>query len=157
MKSRKLFSILLLVAVIALMFVTPVFALDGAPPVDAPAFDMVAISQALQAFVLAVAVPVAGFLSRWMLAQGNFAKSQLTEKQIWVFDTFLKTLIYAAEQINLKGEIINKFDWVQVRADEWLNKYQIDMDFEELRARIEAIVAQELNMHKILPDSPLAG
>ena len=153
---KKIVPVLLLVAVIALVFVTPAFALDGAPPVDAPVFDMAAISQALQALVLAVAVPVAGFLARWMLAQGSFAKAQLTEQQLWVFDAFLKTLVYAAEQINLKGEIFNKFDWVQERADEWLTKYQIDMDFDELRARIEAIVAQELNLHKILPDSPLA-
>ena len=153
---KKIVPVLLLVAVITLVFTTPAFALDGAPPVDAPVFDMAAISQALQALVLAVAVPVAGFLARWMLAQGSFAKAQLTEQQLWVFDAFLKTLVYAAEQINLKGEIFNKFDWVQERADEWLTKYQIDMDFDELRARIEAIVAQELNLHKILPDSPLA-
>ncbi len=153
---KKIVPVLLLVAVIALMFATPVFALDGAPPVEKPVFDMVAISQALQALVLAVVVPLAGFAARWLLAQGNFAKSQLTEQQLWVFDTFLKTLVYAAEQINLKGEIFNKFDWVQERADEWLTKYQIDMDFDELRARIEAIVAQELNMHKILPE-PAAG
>ncbi len=153
---KKIVPVLLLVAVIALVFVTPAFALDGAPPVAAPVFDMAAISQALQALVLAVVVPLAGFAARWLKAQGNFAKAQLTEQQLWVFDAFLKTLVYAAEQINLKGEIFDKFEWVQERADEWLTKYQIDMDFGELRARIEAIVAQELNMHKILPDSPFA-
>ena len=151
---KKIVPVLLLVALIAIIFVTPAFALDGAPPVDAPVFDMGAISQALQALVLAVAVPVAGFAARWLLAQGNFAKSQLTEQQLWVFDAFLKTLVYAAEQINLKGEIFDKFEWVQERANEWLTKYQIDMDFGELRARIEAIVAQELNAHKILPTPP---
>lgn len=148
---KKIVPVLLLVAVIALVFVTPAFALDGAPPVEKPLFDMAAISQALQTLIMAVAVPLAGFTARWLLAQGNFAKSQLTEQQLWVFDAFLKTLVYAAEQINLKGEIFDKFEWVQERADEWLTKHQIDMDFDELRARIEAIVAQELNMHKMLP------
>lgn len=156
MKFKKFVPVLLLVAAIAFVFATPAFALDGAPPVDAPVFDMTAISQALQALIMAVAVPLAGFAARWLFAQGNFAKSQLTEQQLWVFDAFLKTLVYAAEQINLKGEIFDKFEWVQERADEWLTKHQIDMDFDELRARIEAIVAQELNMHKILP-APEAG
>lgn len=157
MKSRKLFSILLLVAVIALMFVTPVFALDGAPPVDKPVFDMVAISQALQTLVFAVILPLAAYAARFLKINAEYKKSQLSEQAQWQLDAFLRTLVFAAEQLNLTGIVIDKSNWVIERAQEWLFKRNLEIDLNELIARIEAIVAQELNMHKILPDSPLAG
>ena len=72
---KKIVPVLLLVAVIALVFVTPAFALDGAPPVAAPVFDMAAISQALQALVLAVVVPLAGFAARWLKSKAEYEKS----------------------------------------------------------------------------------
>ena len=155
MKSR-IFSILLLVTVIALVFVTPVFALDGAPPVDAPTFDMNAISQALQTLVFAVILPLAAYAARFLKINAEYKKSQLSEQQQWMFETFLRTLIYAAEQLNLKGVVFDKLNWVIERANEWLAKRGLEIDLDELTARIEALVAQELNMSKILPDSPLA-
>jgi hypothetical protein len=155
MKLKKFVSILALVIVIAAVFVVPVFAQGGTPPVEKPAFDMAAISQALQTLILAIAVPVTGFLARWLLAQGNAAKSQLNDQQLWMLNNFLKTLVYAAEQMSLSGAIDDKLDWVIARANEWLDKYKINIDLDELRARIEAIVAEELNKEKFLP-APLA-
>lgn len=153
---KKIVPVLLLVAVIALVFVTPVFALDGAPPVDAPVFDMAAISQALQTLVLAVAVPLAGFAARWLNSKAEYEKSLLTEQQQWALETFIKTLVYAAEQINLRGTIIDKYQWVESYVEDWLLSRNINIDADEIRVQIEAIVAQELNMHKILPE-PSAG
>lgn len=156
MKSRKLFSILLLVAVVALIFVTPVFALDGAPPVDKPVFDLAVISQALQALLMAVIVPLAGFAARWLKSKAEYEKSLFTEQQQWALETFIKTLVYAAEQINLSGEIFNKYQWVESRVEKWLFDRNINISVDELRVQIEAVVAQELNIDKILTP-PAAG
>lgn len=151
MKFKKFAFVLLLVAVIALVFVTPAFALDGAPPVEKPVFDMAAISQALQALIMAVAVPLAGFAARWLKSKVEYEKSLLTSQQQWALEAFIKTLVYAAEQINLRGAIVDKYQWVESRAEEWLFARNLEVNIDELRAQIEAAVAQELNMHKILP------
>lgn len=154
---KKIVPVLLLVAVITLVFVTPAFALDGAPPVDKPVFDLAVISQALQALLMAVIVPLAGFAARWLKSKAEYEKSLLTEQQQWALETFIKTLVYAAEQINLRGAIVDKYQWVESYVEEWLLDRNINISADEIRAQIEATVAQELNMRKILPDSPLAG
>ncbi len=153
---KKIVPVLLLVAVIALVFVTPAFALDGAPPVDAPVFDMGAISQALQTLLFAVILPLVGFAARWLNVNVEYKKSQLSEQTQWQLDAFLRTLVYAAEQLNISGIVINKLDWVIENAQEYLFGKNIIIDLDQLRIRIEAIVAQELNAHKILP-TPVAG
>ncbi len=156
MNMKKIVPVLLLVAVIALVFVTPAFALDGAPPVDAPVFDMGAISQALQTLLFAVILPLVGFAARWLNVNVEYKKSQLSEQTQWQLDAFLRTLVYAAEQLNISGIVINKLDWVIENAQEYLFGKNIIIDLDQLRIRIEAIVAQELNAHKILPE-PAAG
>ncbi len=149
---KKIVPVLLLVAVIALVFVTPVFALDGAPPVDAPVFDMGAISQALQTLIFAVILPLVGFAARWLNVNVEYKKSQLSEQAQWQLEAYLRTLVFAAEQLNITGVVIEKLDWVIERAQEYLFGKNLDIDIDELRARVEAIVVQEFNMHKILPE-----
>lgn len=59
--------------------------------------------------------------------------------------------MYAAEQIDLKGAIIDKYKWVEDAVMQWLFARNLEIDIDEIRVQIEATVAQELNMHKILP------
>jgi len=150
MKIKNFLGILFVVLIVAAFAVAPAFAQGETPPiVEAPVFDWAAISSALQALVIAFLVPLAGFLARWLFAVGSYQKAQLSEQQNWVIDNAFKTFVFAAEQMKLAGYIDDKLDWVIDRAEMWLTENEIIMDLEGIRARIEAIVAKELNLDKL--------
>lgn len=146
MKLNKLFPVLLVVLIVAAVFTVPAFAQEPNPPiVEPPVFDYSEISAALQNLLVALLVPCAGFLARWLLVQGNFAKAKLSNEQEYMLNMTIKIFVYAAEQLKVANAISNKFDYVIERVGVWLIARNISMDFEELRARIEAVVKQEFN------------
>ena len=61
------------------------------------------------------------------------------------FDLFLKTLVYAAEQMKAKEFIDSKIQYVIDHAEAWLAVRKFDIDLDEIRARVEAMVKQEFN------------
>lgn len=148
--AKKLFPVLLAVLFIAAVFVVPAFAQEPNPPAaDPAAFDFGVISQALQTLLTAILVPGAAFLARWLFAKADYEKMKLSSEQQYAFDLFLKTCVYAAEQINLRGMVKSKFDYVIALAEAWLKQRNIAMDIAEIHARIESVVAQELNKPKL--------
>lgn len=160
-KIKMLVPVLLAAIVVSAVFVTPVFAQDPTPPVesgevvvvepvDPPVFDLEKISNALEDLLTAFLLPVVGFAARWLYARGNFEYSKLTNAQKENFRAFLRTAIYAAEQMDLKGKIGNKLDYVVKFAEDWLALHRLKIGVGEIRLEIEAIVAREFNMGKIL-------
>jgi len=160
---KKFFPVLLAVIVLAAVFVVPAFAQEPTPPVDglvaAPVFDWAKISNALTDLLTAFLIPAAAFAARWMFAKGSVEYSKLTEAQKELFKSFLRTAIYAAEQMDLKGKVANKLDYVVKLAEIWLVKNNLEMDLTEIKLEIESIVAHEFNMGKILApkNSPING
>lgn len=143
--KNKLFPVLLVVLFVAAVFAVPVFAQDVNPPpvVDAPVFDWAVISSALQTLITAFLVPIAGFVARWLFVKGSYQKALLRQEQQYGLELFIKTCVYAAEQINMNQFIDDKFTYVSARVENWLFDRGIIMDIEELRARIEAVVMEE--------------
>jgi ABC-type transport system involved in cytochrome bd biosynthesis fused ATPase/permease subunit len=113
-------------------------------------FDWAAISNALSTLLTAFIIPLAGFAARWFFAKGSFEYSKLTNAQKENFKAFLYTCIYAAEQLDLKGRVGDKLDYVVTLAQEWLAQNRLQIDLAEIKLEIEAIVAREFNMSKIL-------
>lgn len=155
---KKFVPVFLAVITIAVVFVSPVFAQDTTPPtetgevvvVDPPVFDWEKISSALEDLLTAFLIPSIAFAARWMYAKGNLEYSKLTETQKENFRLFLRTAIYAAEQMNLSGKIGDKLDYVVKLAETWLAQRRLKIGLDEIRAEIEAIVAREFNMSKFL-------
>ncbi|MBI5954356.1 MAG: hypothetical protein HY865_22090 [Chloroflexi bacterium] len=153
-KLKKFFPVLLAVIVLAAMFVVPAFAQEPTPPpesgevvvsepVEPPVFDWAEISGALQTLLTAFLVPGAGFLARWLSVKYAAEKAKLTNEQQAAFDIFLKTCVYAAEQMKLKDKIVDKRTYVIGMAQAWLAANKLDMNLEQLYASIEAKVLQE--------------
>lgn len=153
---KKFVPVLLAVIVLAAVSVVPVLAQEPTPPVvesvevAPPAFDWAKISNALTDLLTAFLIPSAAFAARWLFAKGSVEYSKLTEAQREMFKSYLKTAIYAAEQMDLKGKVRNKFDYVVELAEIWLAQNRLVIGLDEVKAEIEAIVAREFNMGKIL-------
>jgi len=154
MKIKKFIPVLLAVILVSVVFAVPALAQEPTPPVDglvaAPVFDWAKISNALTDLLTAFLIPAAAFAARWMFAKGSVEYSKLTEAQKELFKSFLRTAIYAAEQMDLKGKVANKLDYVVKLAEIWLVKNNLEMDLTEIKLEIESIVAREFNMGKIL-------
>ena len=154
MKIKKFIPVLLAVILVSVVFAVPALAQEPTPPVDglvaAPVFDWAKISNALTDLLTAFLIPAAAFAARWMFAKGSVEYSKLTEAQKELFKSFLRTAIYATEQMDLKGKIGNKMDYVVKLAETWLAKNRLEMDLTEIKLEIESIVASEFNMGKIL-------
>jgi len=154
MKIKKFVPVLLAVILVSVVFAVPALAQEPTPPVDgfvaAPVFDWAKISNALTDLLTAFLIPAAAFAARWMFAKGSVEYSKLTEAQKELFKSFLRTAIYATEQMDLKGKIGNKMDYVVKLAETWLVKNNLEMDLTEIKLEIESIVAREFNMGKIL-------
>lgn len=144
MKTNKLF-VLLFVLVLAAFAVTPVFAQGANPPVAGPAFDWTLISNLLQSLVLATVPVVAGYGVKLLVVKAENERARLSSEQQWALDLFIKTAVYAAEQMKLSGYVDDKLDYVTKRVESWLADRRIILDGEEIRARIEASVKQEIN------------
>jgi len=145
MKIKSVFLIVILVAVFA---VYPVFAQGEGPKVDPPAFDWMAVTTALQSLLLAILLPLASFAARFFYVRASLEKEKLSAEQQYALDLFLKTCVYAAEQMNLKGFIGDKLTWVISMGEKWLAERGLPLDLDNLRARIESIVMQELTTKK---------
>lgn len=151
--THKFASIFFAVLVIAAFAVVPVFASDGTPP-DPTVFDSGLIVQLLQGLALAIFPVLAAQLARWANAQISLIRSRMTAEQERLLDAFIYTSIYAAEQLHITGYITNKLDYVTDLVAVWLFNKGWDFDVEELRARIEAAVAQEFNLVKLTGKLP---
>lgn len=148
--KNKFFPVFFAVLVLSALFVVPAFAQSPEPPaVPAPVFDWGVISDALSAILIALIVPLAGFVARWLISQADYQKSLLSEKQQLAFDLAVNVFIYAAEQMKIKGFINDKLTYVIERSEAWLMERGIEMEINELRARIEAAVIQEFPKNKL--------
>jgi hypothetical protein len=130
---------------VALVIVFSFAILAACVPVagDSP-FDMDAISQALQALVLAILPALGALVARWLNVQYQWARARMDENQLYMLDTFIRTMVYAAEQLHVTEAIDDKLDWVTLMVQNWLIDHNLPMDAQEIRARIEAAVKQEL-------------
>lgn len=141
---KRFFPTLIFVLILAALTVVPAFALDGTPPAD-KGIDLVYVGQLLQALILATVPVLAGAGVRWLVASAAVEKAKLTQEQQYALDLFVKTVVYAAEQMHAKQYISSKLDWATARVQDWLNKNNIFMSASEIRANIEAAVFTEFN------------
>ena len=160
---KKFFAGLMLVAVVAFaaFAVVPAQAQDGNPPVsveqvDTPeqepvGFDLAYISELLQALILATVPVLAGMGAKLLSAKIQAEKQKLSTDQLWALELFIKTAVYAAEQMKAKEFITDKLDFVTSLVQAWLDERKIALDAFEIRARIEAVVKKEFNPSKALP------
>jgi hypothetical protein len=161
MNLKKFIPVLLAVLLVSAVFVIPAFAQEPTPPpesaevvmtepIEPPVFDWAKISNALTDLLTAFLIPAAAFAARWLFAKGSVEYTKLTEAQREGFRLFLRTAIYAAEQMDLKGKVGNKLDYVVSLAEVWLAQNRLVIGLDEIKTEVEAIVAREFNMGKIL-------
>jgi hypothetical protein len=148
---KKIFTILFIVIALAALFVSPVFAQGATPPAEG-GFDVAYITELLQALILATVPVLAGMAAKWLATQGKIAKEQLTANQMYALEIFIRTAVYAAEQMKASDYIGDKLDYATDSVQMWLDAKNIDMDAHEIRARIEAAVLAEFNSG-LLPET----
>ena len=105
--------------------------------------DFQFIGQLLQALILAVLPVLAAAASKWLVEKARVERARLTNEQQWALEAFVKTVIYAAEQMQLSGVIDSKLDYAEGQVQAWLIKNKIYLDVSEIRAHIEAAVFTE--------------
>ena len=146
---KKIFTILLIVIALCAFVVPSAFA-QGTPPPESTGFDVAYITELLQALVLAIVPVLAGMAAKWLATQGKIAKEKLTADQLYALEIFIRTAVYAAEQMKASQFITDKLDYATLQVQMWLNAKGIAMDANEIRARIEAAVLQEFNQFQEL-------
>lgn len=148
---KKIFTILLIVIALCAFVVPSAFA-QGATPPESNGFDVAYITELLQALILATVPVLAGMAAKWIATQGKIAKEQLTAEQIYALKIFIRTAVYAAEQMKASQFINSKLDYATENVQLWLDAKGIAMDASEIRARIEAAVLAEFNSGGLLPE-----
>mgnify|MGYP005819080247 CR=1 FL=1 len=119
------------------------------------------ISAFLQKF-LEVVLPVlatalAGLAIAWITKLINDVKARLTEDQEWIINQAIKAAVLAAEQIDLKGVVIDKKDYALQVAMQWLSLKGINLNLNILDARIEAAVFDQFNRDRKDLSKTVAG
>lgn len=147
--KRIFFVVLIVLALVG--FATPVFALDGNPP--AQGIDLVYVGQLLQAIALATIPVLVGAGTRYLLAKYATERARLSSEKQFALDVFIKTAIFAAEQMHAKNYIVDKLDFATARVQDWLTANKFYVDAYEIRARIEAAVFTEFNGFALPPKS----
>lgn len=148
MKNRL--TVLFVVLIFAAFVVPSAFAQDVTPPADG-GFDFVYISQLLQALILATLPVLVGSGVRWLVERGNLEKAKLTSEQQFALEVFVRTAVFAAEQMKLAGRINNKLDYATAQVQMWSDRHGFKFDISEIRAHIEAAVLTKLQGFEIIP------
>ena len=141
---KRFIQILIVFIVLALPIAT-VAAQEPNPPADAGGIDLVYVGQLLQALILAIVPVLAGTAAKWFVEKAKLEKVKLTNEQQWALEAFVKTVIFAAEQMQLSGFINNKLDYAEGQIQAWLARNKIYLDVSEIRAHIESAVFTEFN------------
>ena len=150
MKIKNTFVSILLVILAIFAFATPVFA-QGVDTPPSPAFDWTFISELLQSLALATIPVLAGMGAKLLSAKISTERAKFSAEQNYMIDAFIRTAVYAAEQLNASEQIDNKLDYVLELVDTWLINRGIELDLDEIRARIEAEVKQAFPKYQEIP------
>ena len=105
-------------------------------------FDLDVISKALQVLLEATLPVVAAMAAAWLNGKYQELRARQTEQNLYLLDSFIRTAVFAAEQLKLSGMADDKLDYVIERAQEYIDRTGLTISAAELRARIEAAVIQ---------------
>ena len=108
-------------------------------------FDMDVISKALQVLLDATLPVIAGYLAAFLKVKFDEARASLSESQRSQLDAVVKIAIFAAEQMNLAGEIDSKLDYADGIVQSYIDKAGLKISVEDRRALIEAAVHENFN------------
>jgi len=95
-----------------------------------------------------LATLLAGLVVAFITKVINEIKAKLTDQQLFYINTAVNTAILAAEQVNLKGELIDKKEYALSVAEAWLAEKGIKVDLHVLADLIEAAVYEKFNWGK---------
>lgn len=99
------------------------------------------VTQIIQSCIAIVVVVLTGIIIPWI-------RSNTTNNQKAIVESTIKTLVYAAEQLQATGVInIPKKEWVLHELNAWLGQKKIVFNEDEVNAMIEAAV-RELNIEQ---------
>jgi type II secretory pathway pseudopilin PulG len=102
----------------------------------------------LEVVLPVLATALAGLAIAWITKLINDVKARLTEDQEWIINQAIDAAVLAAEQIDLKGVVIDKKDYALQVAMQWLSLKGIKLNLNILDARIEAAVFDQFNRNK---------
>lgn len=99
------------------------------------------VTQIIQLCITIIVVVLTGIIIPWI-------RSNTTNNQKAIVESTIKTLVYAAEQLQATGVInIPKKEWVLHELNAWLGQKKIVFNEDEVNAMIEAAV-RELNIEQ---------
>ena len=111
----------------------------------------------LEVVLPVLATALAGLAIAWITKLINDIKARLTEDQEWIINQAIEAAVLAAEQIDLKGVVIDKKDYALQVAMQWLSLKGIKINLNILDARIEAAVFDQFNRDKTDLSKTVAG
>jgi hypothetical protein len=111
----------------------------------------------LEVVLPVLATALAGLAIAWITKLINDVKARLTEDQEWIINQAIEAAVLAAEQIDLKGVVIDKKDYALQVAMQWLSLKGIKINLNILDARIEAAVFDQFNRDRKDLSKTVAG
>lgn len=111
-------------------------------------FISVFLQKFLEIVLPVLATALAGLAIAWITKVISDLKSKLTDEQKWLIDNIIQTAVFAAEQVNLKGLVVDKKEYALSIAEKWMAEKGLNIDAHVLDAMIEAAVYEELNRDK---------
>ena len=114
-----------------------------------------AISPAVQVLLQAALVALASSASAWMVSKANEYRGKLSQEKRYYLDFVISNGVQAAEQIYKNGNGEQKKAYVLGLAEAYIAKSGLQIDLDEIEARIEAAVFQQFRHYGEVNQSPL--
>jgi len=111
-------------------------------------FTSVFLQKFLEIVLPVLATALAGVLIAWINKLVAEVKIKLGEDWQWAIHSAVTAAVMAAEQVNLKGELVDKKEYAMVFAENWLSERGIKVSLAVLDAKIEAAVWDVINSQK---------
>jgi len=107
--------------------------------------------------LITAATPVlVAYVVAWLKARQREIEADLSEQERYLIREALRVAVHAAEQSGLAAGLVKegekKKQWAAEVAQQYLARYGLDLDLNELTGLIEATVWEEINRYR--PDKP---
>lgn len=99
-----------------------------------------AISPAVQVLLQTALVALFSSASAWLIGKVNEYRARLSQEKRYYLDFVITNGVQAAEQIYKNGNGAEKKAYVFGLAESYISKYGLQIDVDEIEARIEAAV-----------------
>lgn len=116
-----------------------------------------AISPAVQVLLQAAFVALATSASAWMVSKANEYRGKLSQEKRYYLDFIILNGVQAAEQIYKNGNGAEKKAYVLGLAESYIARSGLEIDLDEINARIEAAVFNQFRHYGGVSQTPVSA